>query len=165
MRTVHDIKAAIRSLSGEDLAALRAWFAESDAEVWDRQFEQEVAEGRLDSLADEALQVRQQKIAAWEDRKTVETRKIEELFRAVFPKTDAYRYNSASIRVRIIDDRFEGRAIAEREAMVWPLLRKLPRKTRDDILLLLTLAPSERTTFNSQTMMNRVFEQPLPSRS
>jgi len=55
MSTVHEIEDAIRKLSEEDFIALRAWFAEFDAAAWDRQFEQDVAEGRLDSLADEAL--------------------------------------------------------------------------------------------------------------
>src|SRR5271157_3388517 len=103
-------------------------------------------------------------MAEWEEKKTKGTRKIESLFRTEFPQTDAYRFNSASIRVRVIDDRFEGKSIAEREAMVLPLLKKLPKKTRDDVLLLLTLAPSEQRTFNSQTLMNLEFEQPLPSR-
>ena len=53
--TVDEIEAAIRKLSVEDLAALRAWFAEFDAAAWDRQFERDVAEGRLDALADKAL--------------------------------------------------------------------------------------------------------------
>jgi hypothetical protein len=100
----------------------------------------------------------------WDSKKTEETRKIESLFRTEFPHTDAYRYNSASIRVRVIDERFERLSIAEREAMVVPLLRKLPKKTRDDVLVFLTLAPSEQKTFNSQTLMNLEFEQPVPSR-
>ncbi len=100
----------------------------------------------------------------WEEKKTEETRKIESLFRTEFPQTDAYRFNSASIRVRVIDDRFEGKTIDEREALVLPLLNKLPKKTRDDVLLLLTLAPSEQTTRSTQTLMNLEFEQPLPSR-
>jgi len=37
------------------LAAFRAWFAEFDAAVWDKQFEEDVAAGRLDQLAEEAL--------------------------------------------------------------------------------------------------------------
>lgn len=102
-------------------------------------------------------------MAEWEGKKTEETRRIEALFRPEFPQTEAYRFNSASIRVRVIDDRFEGKSIAEREAMVLPLLKKLPKRTRDDVLLLLTLAPSEQRTFNSQTLMNREFEHPLPS--
>jgi hypothetical protein len=55
MSTVHEIEDAIRKLPDEDLVALRAWFAEFDAEAWDRQFERDASEGRLDSLADEAL--------------------------------------------------------------------------------------------------------------
>jgi hypothetical protein len=37
------------------LAAVRDWFTEFDAAEWDRQFERDVAAGRLDALADEAL--------------------------------------------------------------------------------------------------------------
>ena len=43
-------------LSLEDLAAFRVWFAEFDAQVWDRQFDEDVAAGRLNSLANKALQ-------------------------------------------------------------------------------------------------------------
>jgi len=56
MSTVREIKDAVRQLSSEDLAAFRAWFAEFDASVWDQQFEDDVVAGRLDQLADEALQ-------------------------------------------------------------------------------------------------------------
>lgn len=101
--------------------------------------------------------------AEWEGKRTKETREIEAAFRVEFPRTDAYRFNSASIRMRVIDERFEGKSIAEREAMVWPLLKRLPKKTRDDILVLLTLAPSELTTFNSQSLMNLEFDKPQPS--
>jgi hypothetical protein len=55
MSTVDEIEEAIRKLPDQDLAALRAWFAEFDAAAWDRHFERDVAEGRLDALADEAL--------------------------------------------------------------------------------------------------------------
>lgn len=55
MSTVEEIEAAIRQLPDEDLAAFRSWFAEFDAAAWDRRFERDVAEGRLDGLADEAL--------------------------------------------------------------------------------------------------------------
>ena len=56
MSTIQEIEAAIRQLPDQDLAALRSWFADYDAEKWDRQFEQDVAAGRLAALADEALQ-------------------------------------------------------------------------------------------------------------
>ena len=60
MSTVHEIEQAIRSLPHEDLVALRAWFAEFDADIWDREFEEDVTEGRLDALADEALRALRQ---------------------------------------------------------------------------------------------------------
>ena len=55
MSTVQDIEKAIRQLSPEDLVALRTWFAAFDAEQWDQQFEEDVAAGRLESLAQEAI--------------------------------------------------------------------------------------------------------------
>jgi hypothetical protein len=55
MSTVEEIAEAIRKLPDEDLAALRAWFAEFDSAAWDRQFERDVAEGRLYALADQAI--------------------------------------------------------------------------------------------------------------
>lgn len=54
MSTVQEIEQAIRNLDPQDLAALRQWFAEFDAELWDHQLEQHVAAGRLDWLAEEA---------------------------------------------------------------------------------------------------------------
>lgn len=55
MSTRQKIERAIKKLSAEDLAALRAWWAEFDAKAWDKQFERDVAAGRLDKLAKEAL--------------------------------------------------------------------------------------------------------------
>jgi hypothetical protein len=55
MSTVHEIEQAIRNLGAQDLAAFRQWFAAFDAELWDRQLEQDVAAGRLDWLAKEGL--------------------------------------------------------------------------------------------------------------
>ena len=50
-----EIETAVAQLSAEELAAFRAWFMEFDAAEWDTQFEQDVSAGRLDALADEAL--------------------------------------------------------------------------------------------------------------
>lgn len=55
MSTLLDIERAIAQLPREQLASFRAWFAEFDAKVWDEQFEEDVAAGRLDRLAEEAL--------------------------------------------------------------------------------------------------------------
>jgi len=51
---VEELESVVRSLSPEDRAAFRAWFAEFDADEWDRQFESDAESGRLDWLADEA---------------------------------------------------------------------------------------------------------------
>ena len=56
MSTLEEIKSAIAQISPDDLAAFRAWFAEFDASNWDRQLEEDVTAGRLDALADAALQ-------------------------------------------------------------------------------------------------------------
>jgi hypothetical protein len=55
MSTVSEIEQAVRLLSAQDLAAFRAWFAEYDAQLWDEQFERDVAAGKLDALANEAI--------------------------------------------------------------------------------------------------------------
>jgi hypothetical protein len=52
--TIEEIEQAVQGLSPEQLAAFRAWFAEFDAAVWDKQIEVDVGTGRLDALADEA---------------------------------------------------------------------------------------------------------------
>jgi hypothetical protein len=53
--SIQEIESAVSKLSRGDLSAFRDWFAEFDAAAWDRQFEQDVAAGRLDALADEAI--------------------------------------------------------------------------------------------------------------
>ena len=55
MSTLEDIQGAVRQLSSRELAAFREWFAEFDAAAWGRQIEEDVAAGRLDALAEEAL--------------------------------------------------------------------------------------------------------------
>jgi hypothetical protein len=52
MSNLQEIEQAISQLSAEELANFRAWYAE----MWDRQFEEDVAAGRLDRLAQRALQ-------------------------------------------------------------------------------------------------------------
>lgn len=52
---LEELEIAVRQLSDEDLAQFRVWFAEFDAEAWDRQFEADVLNGRLNTLAEKAL--------------------------------------------------------------------------------------------------------------
>ena len=42
MSKIEEIEGAVRGLSDDELSAFRAWFAEFDADVWDRQFEADV---------------------------------------------------------------------------------------------------------------------------
>jgi hypothetical protein len=56
MSTIQEIQTAVSELSPEELSVFRAWFAEFDAKLWDQEFEQDVVAGRLDALAEEALQ-------------------------------------------------------------------------------------------------------------
>jgi len=56
MSSIGEIEDAVRRLSSDDLAAFREWFIQLDADAWDRKIEQDIAAGRLDSLAEEALE-------------------------------------------------------------------------------------------------------------
>lgn len=55
MSTLDEIEHAVSGLSREELAEFRAWFVAFDAAAWDHQFEQDIASGRLDAFAEEAL--------------------------------------------------------------------------------------------------------------
>lgn len=55
MSEVEQIENRIANLSPEDLATLRAWFAEFDALAWDRQIEADSAAGKFDRLIEESL--------------------------------------------------------------------------------------------------------------
>jgi len=105
----------------------------------------------------------QQLSTEWEAKRTPETRMVEDFLRPSFPTVDAYRYNSASIRVRVIDDRFKGKSVEKRDAMVEPLLDQLPRETQADIMNLLTLYPGETNDFLRALVNNIEFEHPIAS--
>lgn len=55
MSSVIEIESAVQKLSRSDLTVFRDWFLGFDAAAWDKQFEEDVAEGRLDALANEAI--------------------------------------------------------------------------------------------------------------
>ncbi len=56
MGKVKQIANEIRSLSRDEVAELRRWFRQFDADAWDREIEADVRAGRLDALAEEALE-------------------------------------------------------------------------------------------------------------
>ena len=55
MTTVEDIENAVAHLPDTELDEFRAWFAQFDAEAWDREFEEDAKSGSLDRIADKAL--------------------------------------------------------------------------------------------------------------
>ena len=46
----------VKGLSEEELRAFRDWFADFDAEIWDRELEMDIKEGKLENLAAKALE-------------------------------------------------------------------------------------------------------------
>jgi hypothetical protein len=60
MRKLEEIEEQVRNLSGTDLVKFRKWFAEFDAQAWDKQFEADVKSGKLDALGEAARQARQE---------------------------------------------------------------------------------------------------------
>lgn len=102
----------------------------------------------------------------WKGKQSEETRGVEEALRKVFRQADAYRYNSASIRVRVVDPRFEGKSEAERDAMVERVLHTLPEQTQADIINLFTFSPGEiespDVSFRKYSL-NAEFENPSKS--
>ena len=99
----------------------------------------------------------------WDSKRTNKTRHIEDLLRNHFDKADAYRYNSASIRIRVIDKSFEGISRDERDSRVEMFIDKLPPETQRDIVTLFTFAPSELLGMQNsfrEFMQNSEFEDP-----
>src|SRR5438874_9375043 len=105
-------------------------------------------------------------MAKWRPKRTAETKRIEKLLLKHFPDhapeypPAAYRYNSASIRVRVISDRFVGMDRGQRADIVYPILKEyLPEDTWLDIMMILLLTPDEV----GESSANFVFEHPTPS--
>lgn len=55
MGKVEKLEDEVRALSFEELGTFRKWFREFDAEAWDREIEADAHAGKLDALADRAL--------------------------------------------------------------------------------------------------------------
>ena len=55
MTTIEQIEAAILTLNTDDFHKLRTWFLDLDYQQWDKQLQQDVIEGRLNALVEEAI--------------------------------------------------------------------------------------------------------------
>lgn len=107
-------------------------------------------------------------VPIWEAKRTDESRMVEDVLRRLggFAQADAYRYNPASIRVRVIDPRFESMTIGQRDDMIEPCLKQLPDRTYGDIITLFAFSPSEMARTPKtlrEWLLNVEFEEPSPS--
>jgi hypothetical protein len=55
MTKIEKLEREVQKLSRAELAAFRDWFRQYDSDAWDRQIEEDVRAGKLDSLAEEAI--------------------------------------------------------------------------------------------------------------
>lgn len=70
-----------------------------------------------------------------------------------------FRYDPASVHIRVLDPDFAGVDIPEREDMVWQVLDTLPDPVVQDISILLLLPPDERDSYQ----LSRDFDKPSRS--
>ena len=54
--TIRDIEKAIAKLPSKKLTAFRAWFYKFEAHAWDKQFESDVNTGKVDRVAEKAIE-------------------------------------------------------------------------------------------------------------
>jgi hypothetical protein len=52
---IQELEQAVAQLPPKEFARFRKWFEEFDANAWDEQWEADVKSGKLDKIADQAL--------------------------------------------------------------------------------------------------------------
>jgi hypothetical protein len=55
MSNLEKIEAAILTLPSDEFQQLKQWFFDMDYQRWDEQLEQDIADGKLEALAEEAI--------------------------------------------------------------------------------------------------------------
>jgi len=55
MRKIEEIEQDIEKLTESELRAFRRWFIDFDAQLWDKQIQNDADEGKLNELANEAI--------------------------------------------------------------------------------------------------------------
>ncbi|VAW95450.1 hypothetical protein MNBD_GAMMA23-1009 [hydrothermal vent metagenome] len=55
MRNIEEIEKDIEKLTKTELKAFRRWFVDFDAQIWDKQIQEDADKGKLDDLANEAI--------------------------------------------------------------------------------------------------------------
>lgn len=101
-------------------------------------------------------------VTASNRQQTDETTNVEKVFRdAGFPDVSAYRHSSASIRVRVRDERFRKLSRVARMDFLDPVIEHLPEETQQDLIFVLPMAPGEEHSGEFK-IMNLEFEEPRP---
>ncbi len=73
---------------------------------------------------------------------------------------EAYRQNSVSIRIRIVDPDFTRLSRSDRHDAIWQILEQLPEDVQSHISTLLLLTPKEAP----KSFANVDFDNPIPSK-
>jgi hypothetical protein len=55
MHSLKEVEQAISNFSNSELEGFRNWYEEFDAKLWDKQFEDDVKNGKLEELTNAAL--------------------------------------------------------------------------------------------------------------
>ncbi len=55
MKKIEEIEADIEKLSASEIKAFRRWFIDFDTQQWDNQIQEDVEKGKLDELANDAI--------------------------------------------------------------------------------------------------------------
>jgi stress-induced morphogen len=85
-----------------------------------------------------------------------DTRTVEQTIAERFPSVESYRSRYGTVRVRIVDPRFEKKSRVQREKLVLPIIRTLPEEIQADLVMLLLLAPGEA----DNSVQNLEFDHP-----
>lgn len=62
LRSIFEIEKAITQLPREQLKKFRVWYQKFDAKMWDEQIEKDIHSGKLDELAQKAIQGQRSRI-------------------------------------------------------------------------------------------------------
>jgi len=55
MARIEELTSEVQQLSREELSAFREWFRKYDSDEWDKEIEEDISAGRLESLANKAI--------------------------------------------------------------------------------------------------------------
>jgi hypothetical protein len=111
----------------------------------------------------DAMNSQKATVPEWEQLRTDESRAVEDALRKHPQAADAYRYNSVSLRGRVIDPGFQGLTREQRDDRAEPILARLDENTQADIMNLVLLYPGEIEDSFQANIGNEESEHPSRS--